>query len=82
MAEYDVAIIGAGPAGSVAAHRLASAGMRVILLEKEAFPRLKTCGDLVAREGLEALERTGLKEWTKPFKEVNKLRFTSPDSLS
>ncbi len=41
---YDVAIVGAGPAGSVAAFRLASAGTRVLLLDKATFPRDKPCG--------------------------------------
>jgi geranylgeranyl reductase family protein len=41
---YDVAIIGAGPAGSTAAYRLANAGARVLLLDKATFPRDKSCG--------------------------------------
>ena len=44
MASYDVAIVGAGPAGSTAAYRLASAGARVLLLDKATFPRDKPCG--------------------------------------
>jgi geranylgeranyl reductase family protein len=44
MAAYDVAIVGAGPAGSTAAYRLASAGARVLLVDKAAFPRDKPCG--------------------------------------
>jgi geranylgeranyl reductase family protein len=44
MAGHDVAIVGAGPAGSVAAYRLASAGARVLLLDKATFPRDKPCG--------------------------------------
>ena len=36
---FDVAIVGAGPAGSTAAYYLAKGGARVILLEKEKFPR-------------------------------------------
>jgi geranylgeranyl reductase family protein len=41
---HDVAIVGAGPAGSVAAYRLASAGASVLLLDKAKFPRDKPCG--------------------------------------
>jgi menaquinone-9 beta-reductase len=45
MAEdFEVAIIGAGPAGSTAGILLARAGCRVVLLEKRAFPRDKVCG--------------------------------------
>ena len=44
MASYDVAIVGAGPAGSTAAYRLASVGARVLLVDKATFPRDKPCG--------------------------------------
>jgi geranylgeranyl reductase family protein len=44
VAGYDVAIVGAGPAGSTAAYRLATGGARVLLLDKATFPRDKPCG--------------------------------------
>jgi geranylgeranyl reductase family protein len=44
VSAYDAAVIGAGPAGSVTAHRLASAGASVLLVDKAAFPRDKPCG--------------------------------------
>lgn len=42
--EYDAIIIGAGPAGSTLAYELAGGGKRVLILEKEKFPRDKPCG--------------------------------------
>ena len=42
--EWDVAIIGAGPAGLAAAHAAACAGARAIVLERAVHPRYKTCG--------------------------------------
>jgi geranylgeranyl reductase family protein len=42
--QYDVAVVGAGPAGSSAARAAASAGASVVLLDRAAFPRYKTCG--------------------------------------
>ena len=42
--DTDVIIAGAGPAGSVAAFELARQGIRVLILEKTAFPRYKVCG--------------------------------------
>lgn len=39
-----MAVVGAGPAGSTAAYRLASAGARVVLLDRMSFPRDKPCG--------------------------------------
>ncbi|TWE10190.1 geranylgeranyl reductase family protein [Rudaeicoccus suwonensis] len=41
---YDVAVVGAGPAGSSAARVAAEAGARVLLLDRAHFPRYKTCG--------------------------------------
>ena len=42
--KWDAVVVGAGPAGTMAAHRLAEAGMRVALIEKERLPRSKVCG--------------------------------------
>ncbi|KUL32306.1 geranylgeranyl reductase family protein [Actinoplanes awajinensis] len=42
--EWDVAVIGAGPAGLAAAHAAASHGARVVVLERAEHPRYKTCG--------------------------------------
>jgi len=53
--EYDIAIIGAGPAGSAAAYFLARGGRRVALLDKATFPRDKTCGDGLTPRAVKAL---------------------------
>jgi geranylgeranyl reductase family protein len=44
MATYDVIVVGGGPAGATTAYRLATAGLGVLILEKEKFPRYKPCG--------------------------------------
>lgn len=44
MERFDVAVVGAGPAGSVTAYHLARAGARVLLVDKARFPRDKPCG--------------------------------------
>jgi geranylgeranyl reductase family protein len=41
---FDVLIVGAGPAGSTAAYRLASGGASVLLADRARFPRDKPCG--------------------------------------
>jgi geranylgeranyl reductase family protein len=43
-ARYDAIVVGAGPAGSTTAYRLARAGARVMLLDRARFPRDKPCG--------------------------------------
>ncbi len=57
---YDVAIIGGGPAGSVAACVLAQAGRSVLLLEKERFPRFRV-GESMVPASCETLARIGVK---------------------
>ena len=58
---YDVAIIGGGPAGSTAAALLAQAGRRVILFEREKFPRFHI-GESLLPFSMKAFTRLGLHE--------------------
>lgn len=51
-AQYDLIIVGAGPAGSACAITAARAGVKVLLLEKDHFPRQKVCGEFVSPESL------------------------------
>ena len=53
---FDVLVVGAGPAGSIAALVLARGGARVALVDKAAFPREKACGDLVGPRGVQLLD--------------------------
>lgn len=79
MDKTEIVVVGAGPAGAVAAARLACQGVKVVLLEQKKLPWVKTCGDLVTRAGLEVLAHSGLAEWAAKFKLVDRLRFTAPD---
>jgi 2-polyprenyl-6-methoxyphenol hydroxylase-like FAD-dependent oxidoreductase len=56
----DVVLIGAGPAGSVAALLLARRGWDVTLVEQHRFPRDKVCGECLSALGMEVLDRHGL----------------------
>jgi flavin-dependent dehydrogenase len=58
---YDVAIIGGGPAGSTAATLLAKAGRRVIVLEREKFPRFHI-GESLLPFSTQAFDRLGVRE--------------------
>ena len=49
---YDAIVIGAGPGGSTAAHRLAASGADVLLLDRATFPRDKPCGGAVTMRAL------------------------------
>lgn len=60
MPDPDVVIVGAGPAGAVAATLLARHGARVRLVDRAAFPRDKLCGDTVNPGTLAVLKRLQL----------------------
>jgi flavin-dependent dehydrogenase len=59
---YDVIIIGAGPAGSAVSALLAREGMRALLLEKSRFPREKVCGEFITPDCLNVFDRLGVSE--------------------
>ena len=56
----DVAVIGAGPAGSALAIMLKQAGVRTALLDRARFPRDKQCGEGLMPAGVEVLEGLGV----------------------
>ncbi|HEY8777831.1 MAG TPA: geranylgeranyl reductase family protein [Gaiellaceae bacterium] len=58
--DAHVAVVGAGPAGSATAALLARAGLDVMLLDRDAFPRDKVCGDFVSPTALVELEWLGI----------------------
>ena len=59
---YDVAIVGAGPAGSSMAAVLAQRGWHVLLVERDTFPRHKVCGEFISPEAQDTLHRLELYE--------------------
>ena len=59
---YDVAIAGAGPAGTSAAIHLALRGARVLLVEQKRFPRAKLCGEFISPECLRHFEQLGVAD--------------------
>lgn len=59
---WDTVVIGAGPAGAACALSLARSGHEVLLLDKERFPRHKTCGDMLIPDSLELLKSLRIYE--------------------
>jgi geranylgeranyl reductase family protein len=72
MKKFDVAVIGAGPAGSTAASILASAGFKTALLDKHSFPRQKLCGGGVTARAFDYLP---IDINNYPFVEINDVLF-------
>lgn len=60
--ERDVIIVGAGPAGAMTATILAQRGYDVLLLDRNDFPRDKTCGDGIPSGALSRLFELGMRE--------------------
>lgn len=75
----EVAIIGAGPAGSTAATLLARAGVEVAVFDKSVFPRDKCCGDGLTALALRELEHLGLSpDNVASWKPINQFIVRSP----
>ena len=53
--KYDLAVIGAGPAGAFAAAEAAKAGIKTMILEQKSFPRPKICGGFISFRALSLL---------------------------
>ena len=62
MNERDVIVVGAGPAGATTATILAQKGYDVLLLDRDQFPRDKTCGDAVPSGAIETLGKLGMAD--------------------
>jgi len=79
MIDVDVAIVGAGPAGSAAASVLARNGYAVALVDKKDFPREKLCGDFINPNNLALFRDLGVEEaiFAAPHRRVTGFRITA-----
>lgn len=80
---YDVIVVGAGPGGSAAAYFAAMAGLEVLLIDKEDFPRPKVCSGGLSPKSLAVLEKMDVLEEIKhsgrPM--IRTLKLGSPSGL-
>ncbi len=72
---WDLAVVGAGPAGATAALAALRArpGLRVLLLDRESFPRDKCCGDGIAPHAVDVLRPLGAADVVDGWEPVQRL---------
>lgn len=81
---FDIAIVGAGPAGSAAAIALKESGLSIALIDKDEFPRDKICGDALSPDVVMQLNKLPFDSG-KLFDEMeekiwcNAVRFIAPN---
>ncbi|MFH1750843.1 MAG: geranylgeranyl reductase family protein [Candidatus Micrarchaeota archaeon] len=78
---FDVIIVGGGPSGSTCSMYLGKMGHKVLLLEKQKFPRDKTCGDAVSGKSRTVLRDLGITDIVEsvPHFKVFGVTFSTPD---
>ena len=86
LPSYDAIVVGAGPGGSATAAFMARSGLRVLLIDKDTFPRDKICGDAVGGKSFGVMERIGLLPHMQAVEQVGSwgVTFSGPygDSVS
>lgn len=75
--DYDIAIVGAGPAGCACALALHNTGVKVALIDKDTYPRDKICGDAIPGPAFKAIDSLD-KNWLRQMRGIqNKMDITT-----
>lgn len=80
--DFDVIIIGGGLAGLASAIHLAKANYSVLLIEKNAYPKHKVCGEYVSNEVLPYLDFLGFNPFEFGAKRISKFQLTTHNNKS
>ncbi len=80
MKEFDLIIIGAGPAGSLTAYLLSAKGFKVGVFDRNAFPvKGKVCGEYLCPAGYDLLKDLKLEKLLDDYPKVRGMNLYSPD---
>ena len=77
----DVLIVGGGLAGLVNAIHLSNTGLKVIVLEKNDFPKHKVCGEYISNEVLPYLEQLGIHPFRAGATAINQFLLSTPTGV-
>lgn len=81
--QFDLIVVGAGPAGSAAAYFASRAGLKVLLLDERDFPRRKICSGGLSPKSLVLLEQMDVLQQIKQshFPQIRRVRIGSPSGV-
>src|SRR5580658_2711634 len=80
--DFDVIVVGAGPAGATAAKTLGEAGISTLILDKSDFPRDKPCGGGISARVVRRFPYLEAALAGIPTKWLSKVYFESPDGTA
>lgn len=82
FSHFDIAIVGGGLGGLTLSIQLANQGRKVILLEKESYPFHKVCGEYIAMESYDYLERCDIPLSNMHLPRIQQLQLSAPNGNS